>query len=71
MNKDNVYLYFPQDESVGLASFGINIELPGTGELIDDGEEELLEFIRANLEKCFGEIYDDCPQVSFYNELPL
>jgi hypothetical protein len=53
-----VYIYAPQDPSVGMRSVSLAIGLNGY-------ETDDLEFVRSQIAQCFGALYDDTVQVTF------
>lgn len=55
---NEVDIYAPQDPSVGLFSVFFTINLQGL-------ETDDIEFVRAQLERCFSEIYDDKVKITF------
>jgi len=58
---NEVYIYAPQDPSVGLFSVSLTIDLDG----YEVTDEEDLEFVRKTFALCFGTLYDDTVQVVF------
>jgi len=68
--KNEVYVFLPQDPTVGWSSFGITVEVPFLDGWFEEGDDEMIEMVRENLTDCFSRIYDDCAQVYFYNEIP-